>query len=87
MMSSKSPSFLTKALLKIIAVYRYILSPLLGSNCRYYPSCSAFTQEAIIKHGAIKGGWIGLKRLLRCHPFHPGGYDPVPQPTESTSQK
>jgi len=54
------------------------LSPLLPSACRFYPSCSAYMHEAVIKHGAGRGVWLGLKRLAKCHPFHPGGVDPVP---------
>lgn len=65
-------------LLFLIAVYRYGISPLMGNHCRYYPSCSAYTQEAIQCYGGVRGSWLGLKRLLRCHPFHPGGVDPVP---------
>lgn len=67
-----------RLLIVLIRGYSYLVSPLLGNNCRYYPSCSAYTREAIEVHGAMKGTWLGLKRLSRCHPFHAGGYDPVP---------
>jgi len=67
-----------KLLLLLIRGYSYLISPLLGNNCRYYPSCSAYTREAIEGHGALKGLWMGIKRISRCHPFHEGGYDPVP---------
>jgi hypothetical protein len=65
-------------LIGLIRVYQYALSPLMGRSCRYVPTCSEYTVEAIRKHGAIKGGWLGAKRIGRCHPWHPGGYDPVP---------
>lgn len=58
--------------------YQYLLSPLLGSHCRFAPSCSEFAREAIEKHGALSGTWLAVKRISRCHPYHPGGYDPVP---------
>ena len=53
------------------------ISPLKKSSCRFYPTCSVYTKEAIIKYGAIKGTFLGIKRILKCHPFHPGGYDPL----------
>jgi len=61
----------------LIGLYKNYISPFLGNNCRFYPTCSAYTIEAIEKYGAAKGGFMGLKRIMKCHPFHPGGYDPV----------
>jgi hypothetical protein len=65
-------------LLAFIRFYQYAISPLIGRRCRYFPTCSEYTADAIHKHGAVKGGWLGVKRICRCHPWHPGGYDPVP---------
>lgn len=65
-------------LLGLLRVYKYAISPMLGRNCRFHPSCSEYAAEAVQRHGALKGGWLALKRVGRCHPFHPGGYDPVP---------
>ncbi|MDR0619582.1 MAG: membrane protein insertion efficiency factor YidD [Bacteroidales bacterium] len=62
----------------LIRVYQYCISPFFPPACRYTPTCSAYTVEAIEKYGAFKGGWLALKRLLRCHPFGGSGYDPVP---------
>jgi len=61
-----------------IRLYQLVLSPFLGRQCRFYPSCSAYTREAIDKYGLLKGIALGCRRLLRCHPFHPGGIDHVP---------
>ncbi|MEM5947222.1 membrane protein insertion efficiency factor YidD [Spirochaetia bacterium 38H-sp] len=61
-----------------IRVYQRLVSPLFPAKCRFFPTCSHYTIEAIEKYGAFKGGWLGLKRVSRCHPFNPGGYDPVP---------
>jgi len=58
--------------------YRYAISPLLGRNCRFYPTCSEYAIEAVQRHGALRGGWLAAKRVGRCHPFNPGGYGPVP---------
>ncbi len=76
------PSLLLKA---VITGYRGFISPMLGPNCRFYPSCSAYAWQAIDRFGALKGGWLAVRRLGRCHPWHPGGYDPVPDETECLS--
>jgi putative membrane protein insertion efficiency factor len=65
-------------LVGLISGYRRFVSPLLGPRCRFYPSCSAYALEAITVHGAARGTWLAVRRLSRCHPFHPGGLDPVP---------
>jgi uncharacterized protein len=64
--------------LNLIRFYQRFISPLTPPSCIYTPSCSAYTYQAIEKHGAFKGGWLGLRRILRCHPWGRGGYDPVP---------
>lgn len=63
----------------ILRVYHYGISPLLGHRCRFYPSCSVYAEQAIKRHGVIKGLYLTIHRILRCHPFHPGGIDPVPE--------
>ena len=65
-------------LIALVRAYQLAISPLLAPACRYYPSCSAYAIEALERHGALRGGWLALRRLGRCHPFRPGGYDPVP---------
>ena len=67
-----------KFLVYLIRAYRYLVSPLLGNNCRFYPSCSCYAEDAVARHGVLRGGWLALRRLLRCHPWHAGGCDPVP---------
>ena len=69
---------LSKIMLALIAFYRNCISPLLPPTCRYTPTCSQYAQEAIRKYGPLKGGWLALRRILRCHPFGGSGYDPVP---------
>lgn len=71
-----------KILILFIQLYRYTLSPLLGRRCRFEPSCSLYAIEAVHEHGTLKGSWLAMKRLGRCHPLHPGGYDPVPHLSE-----
>jgi putative membrane protein insertion efficiency factor len=66
-----------------ILFYRYFISPLLGPRCRFYPSCSHYAEDAIREHGVIRGIWLAIKRLGKCHPWHEGGCDPVP-PNSST---
>ena len=70
------------ALLGLIGLYRYGISPLLGRNCRFHPSCSEYAMDALRAHGVLRGCWLSIRRVARCHPFNPGGYDPVPEPQQ-----
>jgi uncharacterized protein len=72
------PGLAARALLLAIEAYRALLAPLVGGYCRFTPSCSIYAAEAVRRHGAGRGSALTLRRLLRCHPFHPGGFDPVP---------
>jgi hypothetical protein len=65
-------------LIALLAVYRRLISPLLGNACRFEPSCSRYAAQSIERYGALRGSWLAIRRVGRCHPFHAGGFDPVP---------
>ncbi|GAO01814.1 membrane protein insertion efficiency factor YidD [Anaeromyxobacter sp. PSR-1] len=69
------------ALVLLVRIYQRLVSPLLPPACRFYPSCSAYAVTALQRHGALRGSWLTVRRVCRCHPFHPGGVDPVPELT------
>ncbi|MEH7114004.1 membrane protein insertion efficiency factor YidD [Neobacillus niacini] len=73
---------LKKIFISIIRFYQVVISPIKPPTCRFYPTCSHYGLEAVQRFGALKGGWLTLKRILKCHPFHPGGLDPVPEKKE-----
>lgn len=69
--------FISKLLIYLVGFYRKYISPLKGPTCRFYPTCSQYSMQALKKYGAIKGTYLTIRRILKCHPFHPGGYDPL----------
>lgn len=79
-MSEAAMSVVARGLVGMIRIYQRYVSPMLGPRCRFYPSCSCYACDALRLHGALRGSWLTTRRLLRCHPFHPGGFDPVPEP-------
>jgi len=76
---------ISRLLIALLRFYKRFISPLLGPRCRFHPSCSEYAMQAISRHGALRGGWLATRRLGRCHPFHPGGLDPVPDLPHSSS--
>jgi len=72
------PKLIQRLLQLLIRAYQLAISPLLGPRCRFYPSCSQYMLEALQAHGVLRGLWLGVRRIARCHPWHPGGIDPVP---------
>lgn len=66
-----------KCIISLIDIYKYLISPLLGNNCIFLPTCSEYTKDSIVKFGLVKGCWLGLKRILKCHPWGKGGHDPI----------
>jgi putative membrane protein insertion efficiency factor len=77
-MMEPRPTLAARLVLFGIELYRLLLSPLISAACRFEPSCSQYAAAAVRRHGAVRGSWMGMQRLLRCHPFHAGGYDPIP---------
>ena len=71
----------------LIRGYQAALSPFIGNRCRFHPTCSAYAEDAVMTHGALRGGWLALCRLSRCQPFNPGGFDPVPAPHGGASKE
>jgi putative membrane protein insertion efficiency factor len=74
------------AMIALLKGYRFAISPLYGQVCRYHPSCSAYALEAVTVHGSVRGSWLAVRRLARCHPWTAGGYDPVPRPDRPSRQ-
>jgi hypothetical protein len=72
------PSIARRAVIALLRGYKLAISPFLGMSCRFHPSCSEYAMEAVERHGVARGLWLSTKRVVRCHPWHPGGYDPVP---------
>ena len=79
-----SPAVIDRLLLLLLRGYKRFISPLLGPRCRFVPSCSEYAMQSIGRFGALRGGWLAIRRIGRCHPLHPGGFDPVPPKTDGT---
>lgn len=78
---------LTQLMILLIKGYQLMISPWLGQRCRFHPTCSHYCIDALKQHGMVYGLWLGIKRICKCHPFHPGGYDPVPEQKKQFSRK
>jgi len=76
--SGRAMNPLQRLLVGAIRLYQVALSPYFGSQCRFSPTCSEYARQAVVRYGALKGGWLAIRRIGRCHPYHPGGHDPVP---------
>ena len=70
-------------ILFLLRLYKAVISPLLGPRCRFHPSCSSYAMEAVERHGPLRGAWLAVRRISRCHPLHPGGFDPVPEANDN----
>lgn len=87
MKGSRWRAWSTAPLVGIIKLYQWFVSPLLGPRCRFYPSCSSYACEALGHHGVLRGSWLAVRRISRCHPFHPGGFDPVPPARDGVERR
>jgi uncharacterized protein len=81
-----APSMAARILIGPVIVYRRLISPLIPPRCRFEPSCSTYALEALRTHGAVRGTWLSVRRIARCHPFNPGGYDPVPARSQGVTR-
>ncbi len=79
-------NIITLVLRATLRAYQFVISPLLGPRCRFHPSCSEYAHEAVGIHGPLRGSWLALRRIARCHPWHPGGFDPVPPAKDETGR-